>query len=94
MATLLAQSLAELFGTCVFFLTIWGVGQGYAIAAGLFVAILIFGPVSGGHFNSAISAVKFISGEMAGTAAGAYIMAQLIGGLLAVFISKNLLVKQ
>ena len=94
MASLFVEALSELIGTCIFFLTIWGVGQGYAIAAGLFVAILIFGPVSGGHFNSAISLVKMITGEMAATQTGAYVIAQLIGGLLAVLISKNMLGKQ
>jgi len=94
MANLLTQSLCELFGTCLFFLTIWGVGQGYAIALGLFAAILIFGQISGGHFNATISLVKWMGGEMAFTQAGAYMIAQLIGGLLAVLVSKNLLAKQ
>jgi len=94
MASLMAMSMCELLGTAVFFSTIWGVGEGYAIALGLFVAILIFGPISGGHFNSTVTMLKLIGGEIGGSQAGAYIMSQLIGGAIAILISKNLLGKQ
>lgn len=48
----------------------------------LVVLITIFGPVSGAHFNPAVTAVFLSRGEIAGKAAGAYIGAQCLGAVL------------
>ena len=53
---------------------------------GLAVLILIFGPVSGAHFNPAVSAADWLLGRRAGTGltgreAVAYIAAQVVGGV-------------
>jgi glycerol uptake facilitator-like aquaporin len=55
-------------------------------AAGLAVLILIFGPVSGGHFNPVISAVDWLLGRRSrtGLSSGelmAYVAAQFAGGV-------------
>lgn len=50
----------------------------------LVVLILVFGPVSGAHFNPAVSLAFALRGELAWTAAGLYIVSQLLGGLLGV----------
>jgi arsenate reductase len=50
-----------------------------ATAAGLFAIILMFGPVSGGHFNPVISLADASFGGMRWREAGAYIPAQTIG---------------
>jgi glycerol uptake facilitator-like aquaporin len=70
-----------------------------ATAAGLFAIILMFGPVSGGHFNPAVSfadaafgglswrdAAAYLPAQVAGCAAGA-VLANLMFGLPAVTIS-------
>jgi glycerol uptake facilitator-like aquaporin len=51
----------------------------------LIVLILTFGPVSGAHFNPAVSIAAVLRRELPATAAVAYIVAQIIGGILGVF---------
>ena len=50
-----------------------------ATAAGLFAIILMFGPISGGHFNPVVSLVDAAFGGLARRDAIAYIPAQLAG---------------
>jgi glycerol uptake facilitator-like aquaporin len=57
-----------------------------ATAFGLAVLILIFGPVSGAHFNPVVSAVDWFLGRRAGTGLVwvdvlAYTAAQILGGI-------------
>ena len=48
----------------------------------LVVLITIFGPISGAHFNPAVSVTFRLRGDLTGTDTAAYIAAQIIGGLL------------
>src|SRR6476469_4376927 len=50
-----------------------------ATAAGLFAIILMFGPVSGGHFNPVVSLVDAAFGGLSRRDAVAYIPAQVAG---------------
>ncbi|MFI7679405.1 aquaporin [Actinophytocola sp. NPDC049390] len=50
-----------------------------ATAAGLYVLILVFGPVSGAHFNPVVTAVDTALGGMSWRDAAAYIPAQVAG---------------
>jgi arsenate reductase len=50
-----------------------------ATAAGLFAVILMFGPVSGGHFNPVVSFADAACGGLAWRDAGAYLPAQVAG---------------
>ena len=50
-----------------------------ATAAGLFAIILMFGPVSGGHFNPVVSLVDAAFGGLSRREAAAYIPAQIAG---------------
>jgi glycerol uptake facilitator-like aquaporin len=50
-----------------------------ATAAGLFAIILIFGPVSGGHFNPVVSLVDAAFGGLRRATALAYVPAQVAG---------------
>jgi arsenate reductase len=50
-----------------------------ATAAGLFTIILMFGLVSGGHFNPAVSLVDAVFGGLSWRQAAAYIPAQVAG---------------
>jgi glycerol uptake facilitator-like aquaporin len=50
-----------------------------ATAAGLFAIILMFGPVSGGHFNPVVSFVDASFGGLAWRDAAAYLPAQVTG---------------
>ena len=55
-----------------------------ATGAILFVMIAMFAPVSGAHFNPAVSGVMAARGGLTWSEAAAYVAAQLAGGLLAV----------
>jgi glycerol uptake facilitator-like aquaporin len=50
----------------------------------LTVLILTFGPISGAHFNPAVSVATALRGELGVASTGIYIGAQVIGGLLGV----------
>ena len=58
------------------------IGNTLATGAILFVLITMLGPVSGAHFNPAVSLVMAGRGELLWRDALPYILAQLIGGLL------------
>jgi arsenate reductase len=53
-----------------------------ATAAGLFAIILMFGPVSGGHFNPAVSLADASLGGLSWRDAAAYVPAQVAGCVL------------
>ena len=50
-----------------------------ATATGLFAIILMFGPISGGHFNPVVSFVDAAFGGLSWRAAAAYLPAQVVG---------------
>jgi len=58
-----------------------------ATAAGLVVLISILGPVSGAHFNPAVTLVLLLRRDISAAHAGAYIAAQVAGGVLGVLIA-------
>jgi glycerol uptake facilitator-like aquaporin len=51
----------------------------------LAVLILIFGPVSGAHFNPAVSLAFALRGELGWRDAAAYIAVQIVGGIVGVW---------
>ena len=53
-----------------------------ATVGGLYVLIEVFGPVSGAHFNPAVSLTLAVRGELAAGALGPYVAAQLLGAVL------------
>lgn len=58
-----------------------------ATGAGLVVLILIFSPVSGAHFNPAVTLAFLLRREIAPAAAGAYAAAQIAGAVAGVFLA-------
>ncbi len=62
-------------------------GNTLATAAMLFVLITIFGPISGAHFNPAVSLVMRLRGEMSSAQLLLYVPAQLGGGLSGVMLA-------
>lgn len=61
------------------------IGNTLATAAMLFVLITMLGPISGAHFNPAVSMVFWLRGELGGRLALAYGGVQLAGGILGVW---------
>ena len=62
-------------------------GDTLATGAGLVVLITIFGPLSGAHFNPAVTLVFALRREIGWRLSGAYVLAQLIGAVLGVWIA-------
>lgn len=60
-------------------------GNTLATGSMLFVLITMFGPLSGAHFNPAVSMVACLRRELAVKALAGYVPAQLIGGILGVW---------
>ncbi len=58
-----------------------------ATVGGLFVLIEVLGPVSGAHFNPAVSVVMACRGELASTALMPYVAAQLTGAVLGAWLA-------
>jgi glycerol uptake facilitator-like aquaporin len=58
-----------------------------ATGAILVVLIIVFGPISGAHFNPAVSGVMFARGELTAPMLGAYIGMQILGGILGVWVA-------
>lgn len=60
-------------------------GNTMATGAGLVVLIHIFGPVSGAHFNPAVTLAFVMRGETDRRLAAAFVAAQLVGAVLGVW---------
>jgi arsenate reductase len=64
-----------------------------ATAAGLFAIILMFGPVSGGHFNPAVSLADATFGGISWRDALAYIPAQICGCVAGAILANGMFAK-
>jgi glycerol uptake facilitator-like aquaporin len=62
-------------------------GNSIATGAGLYVLITILGPVSGAHFNPAVSLTFWRTGELTLGLLAAYIASQVCGGVIGVWIT-------
>ena len=62
-------------------------GNTIATGAILVVLITVLGPVSGAHFNPAVTLVMLVSAEISKRDAAFYMMAQIVGGLCGVWLA-------
>ena len=62
-------------------------GNTIATGAILVVLITMLGPVSGAHFNPAVSAAFALRGDLSGSLAIAYITCQIAGGICGTFLA-------
>ncbi len=88
------QYLVEFLGTLFFLSIIIATGKPILIALALFIVILLGGSISGGHFNPAVSIMFWARGALTNRDAIAYIAAQVLGGLGALFIFNRVLQKR
>ena len=63
------------------------IGNTLAVAAMLYVLITMLGPVSGAHFNPAVTLVLRLLGEIGRRDAALYVVAQLAGGVAGVVLT-------
>ncbi|MCD2180560.1 aquaporin [Rhizobium sp. GN54] len=102
-ASLPRRLAAELLGTGILVATVVGSGimadmrtadDALALLANtlptgaiLVVLVTILGPVSGAHFNPAVSVVFAARGELATRELGAYVVAQILGGIAGAWLA-------
>jgi aquaporin Z len=79
--------LTEFVGTSLLIATISYIGTPIAIAVALFSIVLVGGPISGGHFNPAVTLWAYLSHKISHDKAVLYFIAQLSAGVV-VFLSK------
>ena len=80
--------IAEFIGTAIFLTIILkSKGDKYVIVLGLLAAILFMGSVSGGHFNPAVSVMQYAQKELATQDLMGYLVAQILGGLVAIKVA-------
>lgn len=58
-----------------------------ATVGGLYILIEVFGPLSGAHFNPAVSAVMVLRGQLPAALLIGYVLAQLSGAMLGAWLS-------
>ena len=56
----------------------------------LVVLIMTFGPVSGAHFNPAVTMAFWLKRDIGTAVAGAYVVAQIVGGVLGTFVAHGM----
>lgn len=93
---LMKKFIAEVLGTFVFLgviITVVNDKKSMAnwlkIGLALSIAIVLFGGVSGGNFNPAVSFMLFLNNQLTSMELISYIIAQLIGAVLAYLLFIN-----
>ena len=81
--------LAEFLGTLFFVYIILATGNPLAIGAALALAVLFTWNISGGHINPAVTVVMASLGKISTTELMPYIVAQILGGLVALELFKR-----
>jgi len=85
--------LVEFLGTVFFLYVIMATGDALAIGAALAVVILLGGSISGGHFNPAVSVMMTAAGKLPKTDLLPYIIAQVLGGIVALELFRRVKLK-
>jgi glycerol uptake facilitator-like aquaporin len=81
--------LIELLGTAFLVYIIFATGNYMAVGAALALIVLLGGPVSGGAYNPAVALSLYASGRIGKIDLGAYILAEMIGGLIGYYLYKS-----
>jgi len=95
--TMTSRLIAEVFGTFMLVISVIGaalfisgltgpLGPALAVGLGVLTAAYAVGHISGGHFNPAVSLGAAAAGRMPWKDVLPYIVAQIVGGILATFI--------
>lgn len=83
------QYIVEFVGTFIFLSVILASGQALPIAIALAAAIYFGGAISGGHFNPAVSIMKYFAKSISAQETVFYVVAQVLGGLAALYFYKH-----
>ena len=86
---MLNKYLVEFVGTAFFLYVIVATGNPLAIGAALTIAAMLGGKISGGNYNPAVSVMMVAAGKLPQNELLPYIIAQVLGGLTALELSKK-----
>ena len=86
----LSKYLVEFLGTTLFLFTILRFPNPLMIALSLLLVIIAGGKISGGHFNPAVSVMKYAEGQLKMGDLVLYVLLQVLGGLFALCLFKML----
>ena len=81
--------IVEFLGSVFFLYVIITTGNYLAIGTALAIAVMVGGPISGGHFNPAVTIMMAVAGKHPMSDTLPYILAQVTGGLIAFELSKR-----
>jgi aquaporin Z len=84
------EYVVEYLGTVFFLYVIIVTGNAFAIGAALAMAIYLGGPISGGHFNPAVTFLMVLTGKESPSILAPYLIAQLLGAFTVYQIYKRL----
>ena len=84
------EYIVEYLGTVFFLYVIIVTGNAFAIGAALAMAIYLGGPISGGHFNPAVTFLMVLAGKAPMKVLAPYLIAQLFAALTVWQIHKRL----
>lgn len=87
---MLNKYLVEFVGTTFFLYVIMATGNALAIGAALAIAVMLGGKISGGNYNPAVSVMMVAAGKLPKSDLLPYIIAQVLGGLTALELSKKI----
>ena len=80
--------VVEFLGTVFFLLVILLTGQAIPLGLALMAVIMVGGKISGGHFKPAVSVMMWRNGKLKMSDLAPYVIAQVLGGLVALELSK------
>ncbi len=86
MAIPIVPLLAEFLGTFLLLTAIFYTGNFLAIGAALALVVFLFGNISGGHVNPAVSLAMYLKGSLSVTELALYIVAQALGAASSLYI--------
>jgi len=87
---MLNNYLVEFLGSALFVFIILATGNPLAIGAALAFILLITSPISGGYINPAVTIVMASIGNINSNDIIPYVLAQVLGGLVALEIFKRI----
>ena len=84
----MTKYLVEFLGTLFFLHVILATSNALLIGGALALMIYVFGPISGGNFNPAVTIMLAASKKMPWSNVLPYILCQVAGGLVAIHLHK------
>ncbi len=82
---MLAHLLSEFVGTSILLGTIAKVGKTVWIVAAFAVAVLLTGPISGGHLNPAVTLWAYLAGKVGAAQAVHHVIGQVAAALAVLY---------